>query len=209
MESIIKWQTGEPKYPGMYLVQTKGGMFDISEWGMYDSCWGEQHGSWSRFNRFYIVAWCPLSDIKPYKAKEKTMEKKEHLILDCVSTDKGHELVPHEGYEIKQEGDKYYLVEKQPQYPKTYKECCDVLGMQSNLFLSLSSQDIDGEVEEKSYGYKIAFQMNCLYELLVCRDAYWKKAGDWEPSDVQIVYGISRSCDKLERLITCLEVRWY
>ena len=51
--------------------------------------------------------------------------------------------------------------------------------MQSNLYLSLSSQDIDGEVEETSYGYKIVFQMNCLYELLVCRDAYWKMAGDW------------------------------
>ena len=74
------------------------------------------------------------------------------------------------------------------------------MGMQSNLFLSLSSQEIDGEVEEKSYGYKMAYQMNCLYELLVCRDAYWKIAGDWKPSDCQIVYGISRSCDKIEKV---------
>ena len=69
--SVIKWQTGTPKYPGRYLVQTKDGMFDVSEWEMYDSCWGEQHGSWSRFNRFYIVAWCLLSDIKPYKEEQK------------------------------------------------------------------------------------------------------------------------------------------
>ena len=103
------------------------------------------------------------------------------MILDCILTDKGHELVPHEGYEIKQEGDKYYLVKKKTEYPKTYKECCEVLGMQSSLFLHLSSMDIDGEVGEKSYGYKIASQMNCLYELLVCRDAYWKMAGDWKP----------------------------
>ena len=69
--SVIKWKTGTPKYPGRYLVQTKDGMFDVSEWEMYDSCWGEQHGSWSRFNRFYIVAWCLLSDIKPYKEEKK------------------------------------------------------------------------------------------------------------------------------------------
>lgn len=67
MKSTIKWKKGEPKYPGKYLVQTKDGMIDVSEWEMYDSGWGEQHGSWSRFNRFYIVAWCKLSDIEPYK----------------------------------------------------------------------------------------------------------------------------------------------
>lgn len=123
-----------------------------------------------------------VGELQPYKEKEETMEKNEHLILDCILTDKGHELVPHEDYEIKQEGDKYYLVKKKAQYPKTYKECCEVLGMQSSLFLHLSSMDIDGEVEEKSYGYKIASQMNCLYELLVCRDAYWKIAGKWKPN---------------------------
>ena len=69
--SVIKWQTGEPKVPCKCLVQTMGGSFDVSEWEMYDSCWGEQHGSWSRYNRFYIVAWCPLSDVKPYKEETK------------------------------------------------------------------------------------------------------------------------------------------
>lgn len=126
----------------------------------------------------YSLTNLKVEELKPYKEKEETMEKNEHLILDCILTDKGHELVPHEDYKIKQEGDKYYLVKKQPQYPKDYGECRKVLGMQSNLFLSL---DFDGEVKEESYGYKMACQMNCLYELLVCRDAYWKIAGDWKP----------------------------
>lgn len=60
-----------PKYPSKYLVQTKDGMIDVSEWEMYDSCWGEQYGTWSRFNRFYIVAWFKLSDIEPYKDENK------------------------------------------------------------------------------------------------------------------------------------------
>ena len=60
-----------------------------------------------------------------------------------------------------------------PQYPKTYKECCDVLG--------LNTMDNDAQ------GYKadliIRFQ-----ELIIARDAYWKIAGEqmglgkpWEP----------------------------
>ena len=60
-----------------------------------------------------------------------------------------------------------------PQYPKTYKECCDVL--------SLNTMDNDAQ------GYKadliIRFQ-----ELIIARDAYWKIAGEqmglgkpWEP----------------------------
>ena len=129
----------------------------------------------------YSLTNLKVEELEPYKVKEEPMEKNEHLILDCVLTDKGYEIVPHKDYEIKLEGDKHYLAKKKTQYPKTYKECCEVLGMQSNLYLSLRSQDIDGEVDEKSYGYKISSQMNCLYELLVCRDAYWKMAGDWKP----------------------------
>lgn len=143
----------------------------------------------------YSLTNLKVEELEPYKVKEEPIEKNEHLILDCVSTDKGYEIVPHKDYEIKLEGDKYYLVKKKTQYPKTYKECCEVLEMQSNLFLHLSSMNIDGEVEEKSYGYKIASQMNCLYELLVCRDAYWKMAGDWSfkiGSDSQdVVYAIT------------------
>lgn len=58
-------------------------------------------------------------------------------------------------------------------YPKTYKECCDILG--------ICTMDNDAQ------GYKgyliIRFQ-----ELLIARDAYWKLAGDWKPdweNDIQ------------------------
>ena len=67
MESVIKWKTGSPKYPCKCIIQTKDGSFDIDDWEMYDSCWGEQYGVWKRFNSSYVVAWCEISDIKPYK----------------------------------------------------------------------------------------------------------------------------------------------
>lgn len=130
---------------------------------------------------------CSLTNIKveelePYKEKEETMEKNEHLILDCVSTDKGHELVPHEDYEIKQEGDKYYLVKKKPQYPKTYEECLEILGYNVAHTIPMN------------HGHKGLLFMR-FQRLLILRDAYWKLAGDWSfeiGSDSQdVLYAIT------------------
>ena len=69
-----------------------------------------------------------------------------------------------EGYEITEVSkDTVFIKPIKPQYPKTYKECCDVLG--------LNTMDNDAE------GYKanliISFQ-----ELLIARDANWKIAGE-------------------------------
>ena len=75
--------------------------------------------------------------------------------------------------ELIQEDGKWFVVKKKSKYPKTYKECCDVLG--------ISTMDNDAQ------GYKgdliIRFQ-----ELLIARDAYWKIIGEekgldkpWEP----------------------------
>ena len=49
------------------------------------------------------------------------MEKNE-LLLGMVKTAKGQELIPHKDYEIKQDGEKFYLVKKKKEYPKTYEE---------------------------------------------------------------------------------------
>ena len=64
MESVIKWQTGEPLYVGMYITTLRNG--DIS----YD-CWSvDKYGikRWVKQER--VVAWCKLSDIEPYKPKD-------------------------------------------------------------------------------------------------------------------------------------------
>lgn len=90
----------------------------------------------------------------------------------------GDKIIPPENYLIGKitkvdNGMLVEFVKKQPNYPKTYKECCDVLG--------LNTMDNDAQ------GYKgdliIRFQ-----ELLIARDAYWKIAGEqmglkepWKP----------------------------
>lgn len=68
-------------------------------------------------------------------------------------------------YELQQENGKWFAIKKKPKYPATYKECCDVLG--------IDTMDNDA----KGYKHFLVIQFQ---ELLIARDAYWKIAG-WEP----------------------------
>ena len=68
MESVIKWQTGEPKENGEYLVSLKDGSVCRDEWReLYCEdcvkCWVYNEGE--------VTAWCKLSDIEPYKEETK------------------------------------------------------------------------------------------------------------------------------------------
>ena len=70
-----------------------------------------------------------------------------------------------------------------PQYPKTYWECCEVLGSDPSKIIVLSNRK-DIIHEENKHCYEVYN----LYQLLICRDAYWKIAGEqmgldkpWEP----------------------------
>ena len=76
--------------------------------------------------------------------------------------------------ELIQEDGKWFVVKKKKEYPKTFLECCDVL-------------NIENLIERGVKGYK-AELFDTLQKLLICRDAYWKIAGEemglgkpWEP----------------------------
>lgn len=62
MESVIKWQTGEPKERGSYIVSIKG--LDAN----YVTCDVYVHETgWCHWKKEEIIAWFKLSDIEPYK----------------------------------------------------------------------------------------------------------------------------------------------
>lgn len=82
-----------------------------------------------------------------------------------------------DGYEFYDEngnliGTKVMMRPKKPKYPKTYKECCDVLNLSWNKCFAIFDIDHNGLTDEE----------NNLYESLIklkrCRDAYWKIAGE-------------------------------
>ena len=60
--SVIKWQTGEPKELGIYLVTTSSNIIRTANW---------VNGHWLinnlPFSTLKVKAWCNLSDIEPYK----------------------------------------------------------------------------------------------------------------------------------------------
>ncbi len=73
-----------------------------------------------------------------------------------------------DGYEFYDEngnliGKKIMMRAKKTTYPKTYKECCDVLGI--------------GTIDNDAKGYK-HFLLIQFQELIIARDAYWKIAGE-------------------------------
>jgi hypothetical protein len=148
-----------------------------------------------RPNRFYLIADLEylsrtmITYESNLKSREDDIEKdmEEHQkIVDEIMTIQGIEPIEAEieevwhcpdGYIFKDENGnvinatKIVLEKKKKEYPKTYEECAEMLG----------------ECAIMTHGYKRDL-LNALQKLIVCRDAYWKIAGEemelgepWEP----------------------------
>lgn len=63
MTSKINWQTGMPIKKGRYILSIKGGKIDMDNWSIYTK-------KWYNYNNTYVLAWCRLSNIEPYKPIE-------------------------------------------------------------------------------------------------------------------------------------------
>lgn len=146
-----------------------------------------------------------LCDIKaehllPYKEEHIECSDKRHkgnctigYIQELGSRDM--ELIIPYNQEIVIENGRYILRDKKPKYPKTYAECCKIVN--ASIFVSLVYNLTDGE------GYSHDVDNLKIYDnirrLKICRDAYWKIAGEqmgldgpWEPT-METVYCISRN----------------
>ena len=64
MESVIKWQTGEPKEMGKYIITTDNGEVRTIYFHPKEAVDLE-------FFEIAVIAWCKLSDIEPYKEEKK------------------------------------------------------------------------------------------------------------------------------------------
>lgn len=133
---------------------------------------------------------------KNYNLKTNDMEKLFGVInektqeISCINFTCGQfadkvTLCLGKEYEVKVENGKTIVAKKKPKYPKTYKECCDVLG--------LNTMDND------ACGYKVDLIIR-FQELHIARDAYWKIAGEraelgksWKPTNDIEIYNIYRT----------------
>jgi hypothetical protein len=97
-------------------------------------------------------------------------------------------------YEIEVRDGKTYAVKKKSKYPKNCSECENVLGIQDTIIAGCLG-----------YEYRL---MNNFQRLFMCRNAYWKIAGEqmglgkpWEPDwedETQVKYMITTFNNKLE-----------
>ena len=133
----------------------------------------------------------------------------EPLDVPTMTTEfvKEHGLPCPEGYIFKDENGnvinatKIVLKRKEKEYPKTFDECCKVLGLLNvDLCFNADYRSFDASKEQ----WKRLGLMNQFYQLLICRDTYWKIAGEemglgkpWQPSGNEDCFIISRSCGEV------------
>ena len=126
-----------------------------------------------------------------HKIADSELFNAEPLDIPTMTTDfvKEHGLPCPEGYIFKDENGniinatKIVLEKKKPKYPKTYEECCEVLDVCSEETLQYGDLTLSNDYEFNLYTLLENFR-----KLRICRDAYWKIAGEemglgkpWEP----------------------------
>lgn len=71
--------------------------------------------------------------------------------------------------------EKIVLEKKKKEYPKTYEECCQILGIEARDFDILYNML---DTLETIYCNNLDRLLNTFRKLLICRDTYWKIAGE-------------------------------
>lgn len=147
---------------------------------------------------------CPPELLKPYK--ETNMNENKFSTANELPTfepmfklnDEIEYKIP-DGYEITEVSkNKVFIKPIKPKYPTTYEDCCKVLGISYRAQLSYTYPDVErGNI----YLTKEKHLLDAFMKLQICRDAYWKIAGEemglgksWE-STTETVYGISRTAN--------------
>ena len=156
--------------------------------------------------------------------KKETMEEKGDKAKAPVLTGEDYSgkrfgyKIPN-GYEFDCiKNNEIILTLKQTEYPKTYAECCKVLGVNSDNFLSIRNLYCDdGDEVTTNYEQDLLDIFDSLWQLKFCRDVYWKIAGEqmglgkqWEPDwkDSNFKYCLKKMGDNIEKVsemtISCI-----
>lgn len=147
---------------------------------VYEMKWIDDEIQYRLNFRHHTSGWYGADELQPIEEKE-SMETAKITITPQYHWNKDKiEIDVTKDYEIKEENGKYYVVKKQPQYPKTFIEVL-------NFFHP------DRQLEDD---YQRCYKKDLIekfQDLLYARAAYWNIAGDWEPdwnniSDKHCIY---------------------
>lgn len=102
---------------------------------------------------------------------------------------KTKEIIFPEGWEVKEvTGNRIILMEKEKELPKTWDECHDLL----------ECLPLCDECPENNIPVELTEPMQALYQLLICRNAWWKQLG-WKPDwkDEEVKYCITNALSRV------------
>lgn len=115
-----------------------------------------------------VIKCVPVTVIKGYK----------DYIFKCENMTKGNIEFDLEKVEYEIIDGKLIIKEKEKkiEYPKTYKECCEILHVSPyyNLRYHTYEKGFDCFISKEDERYSSENKLNVLSKLLICRDAYWK-----------------------------------
>ena len=194
------------KYP--YKVGDKVCLYDnITEGCVTGMKWDKDKGTVKYCVYTSAEYWCDVEELSKWNATDlverhdeeqceemnetqikRDTEKSEFMIKHMLLPDKVDDNLEYNiinGYEFDRvENDKIILKPIKPKYPTNYQECCDALGLPMQNALEYINQEC-----HKDYYYNdLQSTLNTFVSLKICRDAYWKIAGEqmglgklWKP----------------------------
>ena len=121
----------------------------------------------------------PTDLLLPYDNKVEGLVEEEVGLVDTLSSRWVNEFSLPEGYIFKDENGNVInttkiVLEKKNKYPKTYEECSKVLGIPIHGGIAL----VGNWCMEDGYIVQHLETLRALSKLFICRDAYWKIAGE-------------------------------
>ena len=170
-----------------------------------------------------------INKLQPYK--EETMEERQYKELrmpldddDKLATEvtiDGNKIQPPNGYligKITQVNNGFLVeyVKKQPQFPKTYEECCEILNIHPKPYFTYTwnIEETNVDIALTHHHDNLLNKLDNLRILLICRDAYWKIAGEqmglgkpWEPDwndENEFKYGLYHFRNGIMRDGSCI-----
>lgn len=169
-------------------VQHKGATSCGTVYEIEQMVWEDNQVKYIICDLYWKVNKCIVTaeHLQPYK--EETMEEKiqaYEITGEFCANEVAIEFDPSK-FEMIERNGKYFVVKKQPQYPKTYKECCEVLMGKTDfqdfelVLTKLSINQAQSGINIFSPVPPHITLINNFYKLLICRDAYWRMAGDWK-----------------------------
>ena len=193
------------KYP--FKVSDKVFLYDnITEGYVTGMKWDEDNGTVKYCVYTSAECWCDVKELLKWNNVDlvkrhfmDNMEEKDKAKAPDIKgedySDKRFGYKIPDGYEFDVVVDgKIILKPIEPKYPTTYEDCCKVLGISFRAQLSYTYPDVErGNI----YLTKEKHLLDAFMKLRICRNAYWKIAGEemgldkpWEPKSTEMSHAI-------------------